>query len=205
MDNAAPSGADRYRGSLREAACWHLLSLLFAPPRDDWPGILPPLADEMDDADLAQAAHLAVRQADVGWYHSTFGPGGPVSLREVAYRRTIMPATILAELQACYEAFAYRPQIAEPPDHIAVESGFVAFLWLKHAYAMALDDTERAELARRIAQRFVAEHIAPMAQALASLLAGSAVDYLVSASAWLARRAGYPQADIVAPRPPASA
>lgn len=53
------------------------------------------------------------------------GPGGLASPREVAYRGMGDPGQILSDILAFHEAFAFRPEAEEPPDHVAVEAGFL--------------------------------------------------------------------------------
>jgi hypothetical protein len=98
--------------------------------------------------------------------------------------------TLISELVICYDAFGYAPRLAEPPDHIAVEIGFVAFLKLKEAYARAMGDHDHAGIAARAAAAFIADHLATMAEPLAQILASSPLPYLASASRLLAARVG---------------
>ena len=124
------------RKLLRDAAEWRLISLLFECPGKDWQTQVNALAGEVDDADL-QAAVASCEGATESVYHSTFGPGGPAAPREVSYRQTLMPGQMLDEIGAFYQAFAYQPSIVEPPDHIAVMTGFIAYLRLKEAFGNA--------------------------------------------------------------------
>ena len=48
---------------------------------------------------------------------------------------------MLAELNSFYDAFSYKPTTNEVPDHVAVETGFVAYLRLKELYALESGDT----------------------------------------------------------------
>jgi len=175
---------------LGQAARWRLLGLLFEPPEGDWRDELTSLAAEAGDDELAAAAEEARREADAGLYHSTFGPGGPVPPREVSYRRTVHPGRFLAEISDQYRAFAYTPRIPETPDHVAVETGFVAYLRLKEAYAHACARPERAAQCRSAADRFVAEHLGAMAPAFAELLGRSKTPYLAGAGAVLVAYVG---------------
>jgi hypothetical protein len=52
----------------------------------------------------------------------------------------------LSDLARYYEAFGYRPRGEDPLDHVAVEVGFVAYLHLKEALALANEDDEGASV-----------------------------------------------------------
>lgn len=173
------------RKLLRDAAEWRLISLLFECPGKDWQTQVNALAGEVDDADL-QAAVASCEGATESVYHSTFGPGGPAAPREVSYRQTLMPGQMLDEIGAFYKAFAYQPSIVEPPDHIAVMTGFIAYLRLKEAFGNA----EQAEITRKAANQFIADHLNPVVEPLTKLLAHSGIAYLDRAGAALLRRVG---------------
>jgi hypothetical protein len=83
------------------------------------------------------------------------------------------PSRLLSELSAYYDAFAYRPRAEDPPDHVAVEAGFVGYLHLKEAMARAAGDMEAAGTAALARERFIEERLRPFAQALASRLEGA--------------------------------
>lgn len=180
----------RFRDLLRESAQWRLLGLLLEPPHDDWREELQLLAAEVGDAPLANCAYQAGQQADVGLYHSTFGPGGPACPREVSHRVTLVPGALLSELEAYYQGFGYQPTCPEAPDHVAVEAGFMAFLQLKQAYAIADGLSEEAGIAAAAANRFLTEHLAVMAEPLARSLRHSGIAYLAAASDALRSRTG---------------
>ena len=170
----SPTDADRKHGPgpltsdmvflLREAAAWRLLSLLLESPRAGWREQVAALAAEAGDAPLQQAARAAGDEASPAAYATVFGPGGPIRCREVAYREELLPGKFLAELQGSYEAFAYQPNLDEPPDHVAVEVGFVAYLFFKEAYALDRGDDQQAVTTREARTAFVAEHVAPFAE-----------------------------------------
>jgi nitrate reductase assembly molybdenum cofactor insertion protein NarJ len=180
----------RQRGLLREAAQWHLTGLLFECPTGGWHEHVAALEAEVADADLKAAAEAAQEEATEGLYHSTFGPGGPASPREVSYRDLVQPGYLMAELSSYYEAFSYRAATQEAPDHVSVEAGFVGYLRLKQAYALACSDTEHAAITAESAERFLAEHLSHLAEPLAQALADSGVRYLALAGAALRRRVG---------------
>ncbi len=174
----------------RQAAEWRLIGLLFEQPSAAWREQVASLGAEVADEKLKRAAEVALEEASEELYHSIFGPGGPASPREASYFDNIQLGYLIAELCAHYEAFAYKPSLGEAPDHVAVEAGFIAFLRLKEAYALAEDDSEHAGLTREAAQHFLSEHLARMAPTLAEKFVPSDVEYLTLASASLAERSG---------------
>ncbi len=175
---------------LEEAAEWRLISLLFECPAADWSENVRSLAVEVRDEELKKAAEFAQTQASEGLYHSVFGPGGPAPAREISYRDWVQPGYLLSELGTFYEAFSYRPALLEPPDHIAVETGFVAYLRLKEAFARESENGEAAEITAKAARSFVDEHLAKMTERITKTIAESDIDYLIHASAALFRRVG---------------
>lgn len=180
------------RDLLRDAARWRLLGRLFECPTEAWRRDLATLAREVDDAALRTAAGTAIATATEGQFHSVFGPGGPAPPREVSYHDTLELGSLMSELAGYYDGFGYHPVTSEPPDHVAVEAGFVAYLRVKEASAAAAGDAERAATTARASSRFLADHLALVAAPLAAVLADSEIEYLVQASALLASRAGNP-------------
>lgn len=192
---SAPAGLGaRQRELLIEAAEWRLLGLLFECPSEDWRRQVRMLAAETPPGLLRDAAEAALEEATEGRFHSTFGPGGPAPAREVACTRSVELGGLMAELAAYYEAFGYQPATTEPPDHVSVEAGFMGYLRLKEAYALACEDAERAAVAAEAAERFLSEHIRLWAALLAAALRSSGVRYLELAAKELVRRAGSAEA-----------
>jgi nitrate reductase assembly molybdenum cofactor insertion protein NarJ len=181
----------RVRSLLHDAARWMLLGRLFECPGERWRD-LAAMAAEVGDADLASAVHAARDEATEGGYHSVFGPGGPAPPREASYCESIELGSLMSELAAYYDAFGYHPVAREAPDHVAVEVGFLAYLRLKEAHALAVGDADRAGITAETAERFRAAHLAVLATPLAALLAESEIGYLAQASAQLAARVGPP-------------
>jgi len=171
---------------LRDAAEWRLISLLFECPGLDWQSQVTALANEVADPTLKSAVAALGEDATPSLYQTTFGPGGPAAPREVSYRDTLMPGQMLGEIAAFYEAFAYQPSIAEPPDHIAVMTGFIAYLRLKEAFGSA----EQATIVADAAKKFSAEHLNTLAEPLAKSLGNSGIEYLAQVSAALLKRVG---------------
>lgn len=175
---------------LREAAQWRMTALLFECPSDEWKREVASLASEIGDGDLKRAAERAQFEAGEGLYHATFGPGGPAPPREVTYRSWVQPGYLLAELSAFYDAFAYKAKTPDVPDHVAVEAGFIAYLKLKTAFALAGGDAEAAAVTADAAEKFVSDHIAKYAEKLAASLEFSGIEYLALAGKSLFELAG---------------
>lgn len=178
---------------LRAAAEWRLIGLLLECPSAQWRVRVNELAHEVADADLSDAVVQAGEHASEGLYHSTFGPGGPAPPREATHRDTLQLGYLISELEAFYNSFGYQPDEHEPPDHISVEAGFVAYLKFKEAYAMACGDAEAAEVTAAACREFLSEHLASTAGPLTGMLAASGVPYLEATARALARRAGAPK------------
>lgn len=194
--SAAPALQDpRVRDLLREAACWRLVGLLLERPHGAWWSQVKDLAGDCADADLKAAAGAA-GEATEGRFLAVLGPGGPVSPREAGHRETADPGHLLSEVEAFYRAFAYQPATEEPPDHVSVEAGFLGYLRLKEAYALARGDAEAARVTAEAAARFLERHLSTCAEPIARGLEGAGVGYLSLAGAALLRRAGPRQADV---------
>lgn len=177
---------------LKEAAEWRLISLFFECPGPDWASQVAALAGQVTDERL-QAAAAVCAEASPGLYHSTFGPGGPAAVREVSYHQDLLPGALLSELRGYYDAFAYRPAACEPPDHLAIEAGFVAFLRMKEAYADTEGDAGGREICAEASRSFIADHLNATAHSLADALARSGVEYLTLAAQALRCRVGGPR------------
>jgi hypothetical protein len=178
------------RELLAEAAVWRLIGVLFQRPAPGWLEEIRGLAREVGDAALAEAAHLA-GSAGEGAYLALLGPGGSVSPREVAYRPTVDPGRLLADVRGFYRAFSYAPHTEDPDDHIVNEAGFLGYLRLKEAYAVLEGEDASRSLTRRAAEDFRRTHFEDFALAVAAKVeASDSVPYLTAASAALRRRFG---------------
>ncbi|MEW6321895.1 MAG: molecular chaperone TorD family protein [Acidobacteriota bacterium] len=177
---------------LREAATWRLLGRLFECPTAGWHEDIQRLAGELGDPELQAAVASAAREATEGQYHSVFGPGGPAPPREVSYHDTLELGSVMSSVAAFYHAFGYEPETQETLDHVAVEAGFMAYLRLKQAYALAGGDQEAATVTAEAAGEFCRSHLAVVAGRLRDLLAASHLDYLRRASAALVEKTGRP-------------
>jgi nitrate reductase assembly molybdenum cofactor insertion protein NarJ len=176
---------------VQQAAEWRLISLLFeCPSEHHWHEQVAALGDSVEDPVLRQAAEAARLEASEGLYHSTFGPGGPAPAREVSYHDNVQLGYLMSELVHYYQAFAYAPKTEEAEDHISVEAGFVAYLRLKEAYALAVEDAESAAVTASAAKQFLEDHLSRMAQPLAASLCESGIPYLAGAAEALFARVG---------------
>ncbi len=178
------------RNLLVDAAAWHALEMLFQCPSPEWKRRLGDLRLEVSEPDLANAMDWAVEEASEGIFHWILGPGGPAPAREVSYRDMVQLGYLMSELTTYYDAFDFQPVTKEAPDHISVEAGFMGFLRLKEAYALACGDEERASIARQAAEHFLREHISYIAEPLSAALDHSGERYLEQAGRALLRRAG---------------
>lgn len=150
------------RALVQEAAAFRLAGLLLERPRPGWREDVSGLAREVHDPALEAAAALAEGGNEAA-YLALLGPGGAVSPRHAAHIGVEDPGRRLNRLLELYEAFGYAPRAAEdPPDHIAVEAGFVGFLSLKAAHAEAGADREALALALDARRHFVSEHLGPL-------------------------------------------
>lgn len=175
---------------LVDAAEWRLISLLFECPNDRWFEDVAALAGQISDKHLKRAARAAQKEASEGLFHSIFGPGGPAPGREVSYRGWVQPGFLLSEVSSFYNAFSYEPDTREVPDHIAVETGFVAYLKLKELYALENGDAEKACVTADASRNFIDEHVSKYAEKIKKLLVASGIDYLKLASEALFKRVG---------------
>lgn len=174
---------------LRQAQDWRLMGLLFERPRGSWWAQVEALAATRNADDLRAAAHEA-RGADEGTFLALLGPGGAVSARETGHRPVADPGHLLATLQACYQAFAYAPVTEEAPDHVSVEVGFMAYLRLKEAFALASGREQEAHITAAAAAHFLDEHLAAVAEPLSLGLEPWAETYLGQAACALFRTIG---------------
>src|SRR3990172_5601304 len=135
------------RDALVQAVQMRLFELLFDRPTPSRNDEISTLASELGDDALAKAA-LAAAVIDDPTHVALFGPGGPVSPRQAAYCGRQDPGAVMADISAFYRAFAYVPSTEEPADHVAIESGYSGYLWLKEAYPRTNADVAEAQLVR---------------------------------------------------------
>lgn len=149
---------------LEVAASWRFASLLFQSPSEQSMTEVRALAGEVGLDWRASAKRLAEIPLDV-WqaeYHRVLGPGG-IPACESSYDDNALAGRgpLLSRIAGFYEAFAYRPDEASPevPDHLSIETGFLAYLALKAAFATDAGADEPLALAREGYQRFLDEHL----------------------------------------------
>lgn len=80
--------------------------------------------------------------------------------------------------------------LLEVPGHASVETGFIAYLKLKEAYAETIANSEHAAVTRKAAQQFINEHLSAMTEPLTASLEHSGVEYLALAGKALLARVG---------------
>ncbi|HSB79714.1 MAG TPA: molecular chaperone TorD family protein [Candidatus Methylomirabilis sp.] len=188
MKEAGAIADPRVQRLLAEATAWRLLGLLLERPRENWWQEVEMLSRKIPDPVIKAAGDAAQEEAKEGLYLALLGPGGPVSAREVAYRGMDDPGRILADISAFYDAFAFQPETEEAPDHLSVEAGFLGYLCLKEAYALARGNDQEAEVAAQAAHRFRESHLAIFAWPVADRLEEAGVRYLSFAASALAHR-----------------
>ncbi len=189
MKAATPELDRNAQDRIREAAEWRMIALLLERPRDRWWSEVADLALNVQDPALVEAA-AAAADAREGTYLAWAGTGGRVSLREAGHRASADPAHVLAEIESYYAAFAYQPAREDPCDHLAVEAGFVSYLKLKEAYAIARGSAEEADVTHKAAEQFIARHIACMAEPVANALSEDPDSHLARAARALFARVG---------------
>ncbi len=191
------SNQNATRELLAQAAAWRLASLLLERPRPGWREEVEKLSSEIIDRDLTACAE-DIDDGTEGAYHRLFGPGGEVSPREVSYCGFEDPGRVMAELASFYDGFSFRPRREEPIDHIAVETGFIAFLFLKEAYARAERNQEAAAIARHARERFMAEHVGRCASGMQTQM--SDTTNLSKVMSWVMKMANSDDSKVLAAR-----
>jgi hypothetical protein len=182
---------DATAAALASAAEWRLMGLLLERPHADWRHLVGRLGEEVSDRDLRRAVET-VGDASEGFYLALLGPGGDVPSRLVGYRRFSDPGWVLSDLARFYDAFAFRAESEDPPDHVAVALQFVSYLFLKEAFARGCGDTDAMAVTVSARDRFIEEHLQPVVHPLANRLAPIAPEYLVMTTRALAARVAVP-------------
>ena len=173
--------------AMADALNWRLIGLLLERPRSGLIEEAEALAAETRDSQLRDAVRAA-RGATEGTYLRLFAEGGFVSPRETTWRHREDPGQILADIAGFYQAFAFRPRAEDPLDHIAVEAGFMGYLCLKEARALADGDAESAETTATARRRFIADHLGHFAEDWADRVSATGVPHLSAAAQALAER-----------------
>jgi len=175
------------RARIAEAAEWRLIGLLLERPRGSWYAEIAQLGSEVADREL-RAVVAASDAANEGDYLRVLGPGGLVSPREVTYQPFADPGQLLAQLATYYGAFAFRPVVEEPLDHLAVEVAFVSYLLLKEAFARSRGATQASATTAHARRSFVERHLAPFATTFVQRLESAGPSYLLPIVRCLATR-----------------
>lgn len=174
---------------LELAAAWRFGSLLFQPPSDEHLAELRALAAEVAPERRSDAATLVAFSPE-DWpaeFHRVLGPGGwPASESSYDDNALAGRGPLLSRVAAFYEAFAYRPDdlIAEVPDHISVELGFLSYLALKCAYAASDNNTAAGEVASDAYQRFIDDHLRWWIDRLSERIQGTESPLYIGACVW---------------------
>ncbi|HSI97159.1 MAG TPA: molecular chaperone TorD family protein [Gaiellaceae bacterium] len=162
MTTALEPGVER-------AASWRLLSLGFAPPREETLGEIEALAEALLEGDEGTAAADvldAIRSEGIdalgSRYQRLFGGSVLVAPYEGSYEiDPIRQGRQMADVAAFYRAFgaeAHGPA-AERPDHAGCELEFLAFLELRRLTAVGAGDEDGAQLVEEIAETFLRDHV----------------------------------------------
>ncbi len=104
-------------------------------------------------------------------YLSLFENGaGRTSLHETEYgrMRAMSKGNDLADVAGFYQAFGLAHGEGEMPDHVAVELEFYSVLLVKQAHLHEAGDAEGVSIVEAARRDFLAEHLAPLAFALAA-------------------------------------
>ena len=175
--------------AMLESVRWRLMGLMLERPRTGWLEEVKALASLTEDHLLRAGADLA-SDATEGTYLHLFGEGGFASPREVTYRPMGDPGQILGSIAGYYESFAFRPQAEEPIDHIAIEVGFVGYLWLKEAAALGANQQEQADVTSSARRRFIEEHLFILAKPWAERMISTDIAYLAPVARSLLKELG---------------
>lgn len=108
---------------------------------------------------------------------------------ETAYTATHMfqQAQKIADLNGFYRAFGVEPDV-ERPDHVSVESEFMAFLIQKEANALSNGRPRRAGFVRRTQRTFIEDHLGPWVRTFARFVEIKAEEGPYAALAALTKR-----------------
>lgn len=168
---------EQVQALLQQAAALRLAALALGPPRPGRDREMQALALEVSPHLRREAAALAgfdLAAADAA-HHRLLGSSGAVSGCESAYPGVFSAdkGTLLADISAFYQAFGFQPgeELPEPPDHIAVQLAYLAFLSIKEAFAHHRGDREKAEICARAFGDFNQAHLGRWGAALSERLA----------------------------------
>lgn len=91
----------------------------------------------------------------------------PLHATGYARDRAFAVAGRLADVAGFYRAFGVVAAGGERPDHVAVELEFHAWMLRKQRYLAAADDAEGLAIVADASRKFLAEHLGPLAAAIA--------------------------------------
>ena len=163
---------------MKQARTFELASVLCSYPDPECERALVALAADQPEHEgggaLARAASGPrggddIRSAFLALFDSA---QGRASLYETEYGRMrgMAKGTDLADVAGFYQAFGLEldaDNAHEMLDHIAVELEFYALLLLKHSHLIALSDAEGCSVVEDARKKFLADHLARLAGALA--------------------------------------
>jgi hypothetical protein len=84
--------------------------------------------------------------------------------------------------EGTYLSLAFRPRAEDPLDHVAVEAGFIGYLCLKEAQALARGDEESAEITASARSSFIDDHLGQFADKWAERVSATGVPHLCAAA-----------------------
>ncbi len=149
------------RSTLVRATGYRLLAHLLTPPEEGWVQVSRALAEE---ADLPPDALTTTTDEDVLLEHQhVFAPTGPLSscASDHVAEGFAGKGSILGDVAGFYAAFGYEPELREPPDHFALQFGFLALLAMKQAAMAHAGNEEEADVAYRAEMDLLATHVLP--------------------------------------------
>lgn len=148
---------------LETAAAWRAASLMFALPTPAVQDELCRLCETMP-GDLAVTPRKFAGIAVEDWeeeYHRVLGAGGCAAC-ESSYEENALAGRgpVLAGIAGYYQAFSYHPENpgSETPDHLSIETGFLAYLAMKVAFADQAQRGDEKAVALEAYDKFRDEH-----------------------------------------------
>lgn len=153
--------------AVARAALWRLLSLGFAPPREETLDEVETLAEVLAEGadghaeDVLEAIRSESLDGCSAAYQRLFGGTVLVAPYEGSYELDpIRQGRQMSDVAAFYRAFGAEPHgpAAERPDHVGCELEFLSYLELRRLAAAEEGDVEGAELVEGIGESFLRDH-----------------------------------------------
>jgi hypothetical protein len=160
------------------AAEWRFISLMLDCPEDGWMDRVETCARKLVEPELHAAVAAARRERNPFHYRQLFGPNGEVSLRESGYRKGADPDRLVTGLASQYAHQRFQASTSLPPDHIVVQTAFVAHLRGEEAGAWTHGDTVEATRWHEVAERFRRAHLDRFVGPLVGALRATGLLYL---------------------------